>query len=253
MVSPEIVTLSVFSTPCTKPTSIHARPGGPGRPRRRRTGRRTAPRPPRPPGGAGRWRGRPAGAAGRCRRSRRPGPGVLEAADAQVAARDPGEDGAGQHVSRWTPRPVATTASERVVGMPRACIASLMTYSRSIGPTAARPSPPRANGVRPEPLRCRSRRRPSAVGRARRAAARGRRRAAGSSRRTGGPRRPGRPGGRPGRPRCRRAGRARRGAQPVRVEPQLGGHLLVEHQQPGFGASSACQGRASSGSSRAKR
>ena len=52
-----------------------------------------------------------------------------------------------------TGRPVATTASDRVVGMVSACIASLITYSRSIGPTAASPSPPRANGVRPEPLR----------------------------------------------------------------------------------------------------
>ena len=31
-------------------------------------------------------------------------------------------------------------------------MASLMTYSRSIGPTAARPSPPRENGVRPGSL-----------------------------------------------------------------------------------------------------
>ena len=62
----------------------------------------------------------------------------------------------GRTVSRRTGRPVATTASERVVGMPSACMASLTTYSRSIGPTAASPSPPRANGVRPEPLRCRS-------------------------------------------------------------------------------------------------
>ena len=69
----------------------------------------------------------------------------------------------GSRVSRRTGRPVATTARERVVGMPRACIASLTTYSRSIGPTAARPSPPRANGVRPEPFRCRSRRRPVGV------------------------------------------------------------------------------------------
>ena len=89
---------------------------------------------------------------------------VLERADAQVARRD----------ARRAPRPaasararscspVATTASARVVGMPRACIASPITYSRSIGPTAALPSPPRANGVRPEPFRCRSRRRPCDV------------------------------------------------------------------------------------------
>jgi len=42
-----------------------------------------------------------------------------------------------------------------------ACIASLTMYSRSIGPTAARPSPPRANGVAPEPLRWMSRMCPS--------------------------------------------------------------------------------------------
>ena len=56
---------------------------------------------------------------------------------------------------------VVDTARARVVGMPSACIASPIKYSRSIGPTAARPSPPRANGVRPEPFRCRSRRRPA--------------------------------------------------------------------------------------------
>ncbi len=56
-----------------------------------------------------------------------------------------------------TARRSRTTARARVVGTPSACIASLTTYSRSIGPTAASPSPPRANGVRPDPLRCRSR------------------------------------------------------------------------------------------------
>ena len=35
------------------------------------------------------------------------------------------------------------TARLRVVGMPRPCIASLMRYSRSMGPNAARPSPRR--------------------------------------------------------------------------------------------------------------
>ena len=39
----------------------------------------------------------------------------------------------GSSVSRRTVRPVATTAKDRVVGMPRACIASLTMYSRSIG------------------------------------------------------------------------------------------------------------------------
>ena len=45
-----------------------------------------------------------------------------------------------------TSSPVAATARARVVGMPSACIASLTSTSRSIGPTAALPSPPRANG-----------------------------------------------------------------------------------------------------------
>ena len=100
-------------------------------------------------GGAGRSRGRPAGAAGRGRRWRgrtgscRPAGGCARPARARRPAAS----------SRAAPgRPVATTASERVVGMPRACIASLTTCSRSIGPTAARPSPPRANGVRPGAL-----------------------------------------------------------------------------------------------------
>ena len=55
--------------------------------------------------------------------------------------------------ARGTPaRPSPTTARLRVVGMPSACIASLMMYSRSIGPSAARPSPRRENGVGPAPL-----------------------------------------------------------------------------------------------------
>ena len=58
----------------------------------------------------------------------------------------------GSGVSRITLSPVITAASERVVGMPSAAIASLTTYSRSTGPSAARPSPRRENGVGPEPL-----------------------------------------------------------------------------------------------------
>ena len=50
--------------------------------------------------------------------------------------------------SRMTRSPVVATASARVVGMPSAAIASLTRYSRSTGPSAARPSPPRENGVR---------------------------------------------------------------------------------------------------------
>ncbi len=93
MVSPEIVTLSVFITPWTNPTSIHratrdawaastarnsARYGASAS----RGGRvvpadRVVGEPPQQRGVAGR-------------------PGVLEAADAQVAAGDPGQDGARQ-------------------------------------------------------------------------------------------------------------------------------------------------------------
>ncbi len=47
----------------------------------------------------------------------------------------------GSSVSRRTVSPVITAASERVVGIPNACIASLTRYSRSTGPKAARPSP----------------------------------------------------------------------------------------------------------------
>ena len=66
----------------------------------------------------------------------------------------------GSMVSRITRSPVVTAASARVVGMPSACMASLTRYSRSTGPSAARPSPPREKGVRPAPLSCTSRRVP---------------------------------------------------------------------------------------------
>ena len=79
---------------------------------------------------------------------------IVEAAIAGIAERG---------VSRLTHSPVEATARLRVVGIPSACIASLMMYSRSIGPSAARPSPPREYRVRPPPLSCRSTRRPSGV------------------------------------------------------------------------------------------
>ena len=44
--------------------------------------------------------------------------------------------------------------------MPSADIASLMMYSRSIGPSAARPSPRRENRVSPAPFSCTSTRSP---------------------------------------------------------------------------------------------
>ncbi len=58
--------------------------------------------------------------------------------------------------SRMMTSPVKVTARLRVVGMPSACIASLMMYSRSIGPSGARPSPEREYSVRPEPFSCTS-------------------------------------------------------------------------------------------------
>ena len=69
------------------------------------------------------------------------GPGVLEAAHAHMAARDPGE-----HRSRQQAVALHRTTRRHdgkgpVVGMPNACIASLTRYSRNIGPTTARPSP----------------------------------------------------------------------------------------------------------------
>ena len=67
----------------------------------------------------------------------------------------------GSMVSRITCSPDVTAASERVVGMPSANIASLTMYSRSTGPSAARPSPRRENGVGPDPLSWMSRRTPS--------------------------------------------------------------------------------------------
>ena len=59
----------------------------------------------------------------------------------------------GKGSSRSTVSPVATAARARVEGMPSAVMASLTTYSRNTGPSAARPSPPRENGVRPAPFR----------------------------------------------------------------------------------------------------
>ena len=47
-------------------------------------------------------------------------------------------------------------ASARVVGTPRADMASLTMYSRRTGPRADLPSPPRENRVRPDPFSCRS-------------------------------------------------------------------------------------------------
>ena len=63
--------------------------------------------------------------------------------------------------SRTTFSPVLTAASARVVGTPRAYIASLTIYSRMTGPSPARPSPIREYGVGPEPFSWISQRAPS--------------------------------------------------------------------------------------------
>ena len=244
--------LSVFITPWTKPTSIHcatsaawaattasksARYGvlGVG-------GRRVVPR-----DGVVGQAAQQVGVAGGPRRTGRCRPAGGCSRPARSTA--PGSTRLAPHRrARSRPRP-----SARVVGMPSACIASLTTYSRSIGPTAASPSPPRENGVRPEPLRCRSRSRPCRRP-ARRAAAPGRRRGAGSSRRTGAPRRPAPRASRPPGPRCRRAARRRRGCAASRGRGRARRPAARSARAAAApGASAAGHGSASSASSSAKR
>ena len=149
--------LSVFITPWMKPTFIHCAISAAwrsatcsSRPRKR----------PGVPTRSGSWRAIVYSASWRTR-SRSPRaaknwnvPTRMWLAATRVSTAP------GSTVSRITGWPVATTASARVVGMPSACIASPISTSRSIGPTAALPSPPRENGVRPEPLNAMSRRRP---------------------------------------------------------------------------------------------
>ena len=134
--------LSVFITPWMKPTCIHCAirrslaldHGLQQREERLRPTLRAA-------GSAARSCSRPAGAPVRCRRARRStrtcrrGCGLRPRGSVRHRA---------ARCSRYTGSPVATTASARVVGMPSACIASPISTSRSIGPTAALPSPPRA-------------------------------------------------------------------------------------------------------------
>ena len=76
----------------------------------------------------------------------------LEGADTDVARRRRGSVPRRAWRSRQTGSPVVTAASARVVGIPSAAIASLTMYSRRTGPSAARPSPRRENGVGPDAL-----------------------------------------------------------------------------------------------------
>ena len=158
MVSPETAMLSVFMTPWTKPTCIHRATSA--------ACRATTPSRKAAAGTAAR------AASGSCRAmawsaSRRTASVSPRAAKnwnvptRMWLAATRARTAPGSSVSRYTVSPVATAARARVVGMPRAAMASLTRYSRSTGPRAARPSPEREKGVRPEPLSWMSRRAPS--------------------------------------------------------------------------------------------
>ena len=99
-------------------------------------------------------------------------------------------------------------------------MASLTTYSRSTGPSAARPSPRREKGVGPEPLSWMSRRTPSCR-RPRQAGSRGHRRAAGTNCRTGARHRPWRSARPPPGRACPQASRSPPGWPAIGVQAQL--------------------------------
>ncbi len=86
--------------------------------------------------------------------------GVLEAADAQVAARDPGQHRAGQQDLALDLRAGGDDPEGAGGRDPEGVHRHAHHVLAQHGPTAASPSPPREKGVRPDPLRCRSRRRP---------------------------------------------------------------------------------------------
>ena len=69
---------------------------------------------------------------------------------------------AAHHARRVKRVAEATSESARVVGTPMWCIASDTRYSRTDERSTARPSPPRENGVVPEPFSCSSQRSPLA-------------------------------------------------------------------------------------------
>ena len=150
--------LSVFITPCTKPTSIH---------RATRSACAAATASSSATAGtsaaaaAGWWRAI-AWSVRRRRRSRvaERGGDVLEGPDPQVAGGDAGEDGAGQEslaANRLAGGHDGQRARRRDAERVHRLADKVLAEHRSDG---RRPSPPRANGVRPEPLRWTSRRRP---------------------------------------------------------------------------------------------
>ena len=139
----------------TKPTSIHRAAARPGPRPRGGTAPGTDRHLRRPPDGGGRWRDRPV-RAGRPGRRTRPRTGRVPAR--RWLAGDPAQHRARQHRSRTTGchrwrRPRAPGRRSP----PWACIASPITYSRSIGAIRRQAVAPRPNGVRPDPFRCTSR------------------------------------------------------------------------------------------------
>jgi hypothetical protein len=140
--------LSVFITPWMKPTSCQRAMSAACRSAIASNSERSAAHPPPRPGRAARWcspRARQrAGSRWAAAHSNVPTRRWLAATRVSTAP--------GSTRSRCTGSPVETTARLRDVGMPSACIASLMTSSRSIGPSAARPSPRREYGVCPAPF-----------------------------------------------------------------------------------------------------
>jgi hypothetical protein len=132
--------LSVFITPWMKPTFIHCAISAAWRADTRSSRARKRPG---VPTRSGSWRAMLYSASWRTRSTSPRAAKYWNVPTRMWLAATRVSTAPGSTVSRNTGWPVATTASARVVGMPRACIASPISTSRSIGPTAALPSPPR--------------------------------------------------------------------------------------------------------------
>ena len=223
--------LSVFITPWTKPTSIH-----------RATSDACAATTPRTaPGMAARrsaasgwWRSM---AWSTSRRSRSTSPvarAYWKRADAQVAARHPRQHGPRQDGLALDP-PAGRDDGQRpggrdAQGVHRLADDVLAQHRTDRGQAVAAAGERRAA----RSLEVQVAQRPSRRA-ARRAGARGRRRGAASSRRTGARRRPAPPGVAPSGTRLPTRNRTPSGLRSsARVEPELCGQRLVEHEQPGL-------------------
>jgi hypothetical protein len=118
--------------------------------------------------------------------------------------------------------------------MRKACIASLTRYSRSTGPSAARPSPLRENGVLPEPFNCSSRRTP-VRSRTRPAGWLGRRPVGAQNDRTDGPRTPSLWVRHPAVTCCPKRVLPASSSRPVQVQTQIGRQSLIDLDQAWLG------------------